>query len=172
MIPTASQVEDAGKLLARYLHPTRLVRAESLERRSGSQVYLKLESELPTGSFKPRGALYALLKNAEQGAPAGVVAASTGNHGAAVAYAASFVNVPATIFLPENPNQVKRARIVTLGARVVERGAPDQFAATEAAAAFAREQGHYFLDDASDPSSLPAQLLLLPKSWTRHHTRM
>ncbi len=151
MIPTAKQVEDARKLLRRYLRPTRLVRAESLERHSGTQVYLKLESELPTGSFKPRGALYALLKNAEQRALAGVVAASTGNHGAAVAYAARFVNLPATIFLPENPNPVKRARIVTLGARVVERGAAHQSAATEGAAAFAREQGHYFLDDASDP---------------------
>ena len=52
----------------------------------------------------------------------GVVAASTGNHGAAVAYSARIAKVGATIFLPENPNPVKRARIVALGAKVVERG--------------------------------------------------
>lgn len=151
MIPTAAQVEEAHELLRRYLRPTRLVRAESLERRTEAQVYLKVESELPTGSFKPRGALYALLKNAERRGLAGVVAASTGNHGAAVAYAARFLNLPATIFLPENANPVKRARIVALGANVVERGAGDQSDATAGAAALARERGHYFLDDASDP---------------------
>jgi threonine dehydratase len=110
MIPSATEVEEARKLLRKYLQPTRLVRAESLERRSGARVYLKVESNLPTGSFKPRGALYALLTTAEQCPLTGVVAASTGNHGAAVAYAARFANLPATIFLPENPNPVKRAR--------------------------------------------------------------
>jgi threonine dehydratase len=81
----------------------------------------------------------------------GVVAASTGNHGAAVAYAARIAKVGATIFLPENPNPVKRARIVALGAKVIERGTMGGSAASEGAAEFAREQGHYFLDDASDP---------------------
>jgi threonine dehydratase len=151
MIPTGKQVEDAREFLQQYLRPTRLVRTESLERESGAQLYLKLESELPTGSFKPRGALYALFKNVEQRSLAGVVAASTGNHGAAVAYAARLVDVPATIFLPENPNPVKRARIVAQGASVKERGAADQAAAIQAAAAFAREHDHYFLNDASDP---------------------
>jgi threonine dehydratase len=155
MIPSAKEVEEARKLLRKYLQPTRLVRAESLERRSGARVYLKVESDLPTGSFKPRGALYALLTTAEQCALTGVVAASTGNHGAAVAYAARFANLPATIFLPENANPVKRARILALGAEVVERGAADQLAAIEAAAAFAREHGHYFLDDSSE-SLVPA----------------
>lgn len=149
--PTADQVEDARALLRRYLPPTRLVRAESLENRSEGRVWLKLESDLPTGSFKPRGALYALLKTAEHRSLSGVVAASTGNHGAAVAYAARFANLHATIFLPENPNPVKRARILNLGAEVVERGAADQSAALDGAAAFARERGHYFLDDSSDP---------------------
>jgi threonine dehydratase len=149
-VPSAKQVEEARELLSKPLRPTRLVRAESLERRSDGQVYLKIESDLPTGSFKPRGALNALLTNAGQRTLAGVVAASTGNHGAAVAYAARIANLAATIFLPENPNQVKRARILGLGAKVVERGAADQLAAIEAAAAFACEHGHYFLDDSSD----------------------
>ena len=149
-VPSARQVEEARELLSKYLRPTRLVRAESLERRADGQVYLKIESDLPTGSFKPRGALNALLTNAGQRTLAGVVAASTGNHGAAVAYAARIANLAATIFLPENPNPVKRARILGLGAKVVERGAADQLAAIEAAAAFSREHGHYFLDDSSD----------------------
>jgi threonine dehydratase len=113
--PRRPDADKARKLLRKYLQPTRLVRAESLERCSGARVYLKVESDLPTGSFKPRGALYALLTTAEQRALTGVVAASTGNHGVAVAYAARFANLRATIFLPENPNPVKRARILALG---------------------------------------------------------
>ena len=77
-VPSAKQVEEARELLSKYLRPTRLVRAESLERRADGQVYLKIESDLPSGSFKPRGALNALLTNAGQRTLAGVVAASTG----------------------------------------------------------------------------------------------
>src|SRR5437773_5542172 len=151
MIPSAKEVEHARELLSRYFRPTPLASAESLAQHSGARVYLKIESDLPTGSFKPRGALNALLTSAAQCTLPGVVAASPGNHGAAVAYAAGIAKVGATIFLPENPNPVKRARIVALGANVVERGALGQTAASEGAAEFARAHGHYFLDDASDP---------------------
>jgi threonine dehydratase len=151
MIPSAKEVEHARELLSRHFRPTRLASAESLAQRSGARVYLKIESDLPTGSFKPRGALNALLTTAAQRPVPGVVAASTGNHGAAVAYAARIAKVGATIFLPENPNPVKRARIVALGAKIIERGTMGGSAASEGAAAFAREHGHYFLDDASDP---------------------
>src|SRR4029453_18291875 len=136
IVPSATEVQEARELLRKYLRPTRLVRAESRGRRSEGQVRVKIESDLPTGWFKPRGALFALLTNAERGALAGVVAASTGNHGAAVAYAARIVNLAATIFLPENPNPVKRAHILGLGAKIVERGAADQLAAIEAARVF------------------------------------
>jgi threonine dehydratase len=150
MIPKLSEIERAREVLRRYLEPTRLVAANSLTKRTGARVFLKLESELPTGSFKPRGAIYALHKNAATHAIAGVVAASTGNHGAAVAYAARLLKIPATIFLPENPNPVKRTRIAELGATIVEAGR-DLSAAAERAAAFAREHNFYFLNDASDP---------------------
>jgi threonine dehydratase len=151
MIPRATDVQHVRELLSRYFRPTRLVSAESIAQRSGARVHLKIESDLPTGSFKPRGALNALLTTAAQRPVPGVVAASTGNHGAAVAYAARIAKVGATIFLPENPNPVKRARIVSLGAKVIERGAMGGSAAREGAAEFARDHGHYFLDDASDP---------------------
>jgi len=151
MLPSANEVERARELLSRYFRPTRLVSAESLAQRSGARVHLKIESDLPTGSFKPRGALKALLTTVAQRPVLGVVAASTGNHGAAVAYAARIAKVGATIFLPVNPNPVKRARIVALGARVIERGDMGGSAASEGAAEFARAHGHYFLDDASDP---------------------
>ena len=77
MCVSAEQVEKAQQMLAQYLRPTRLLRAESLERRYRARVLIKMESDLPTHSFKPRGALNALLTTAEQRPLAGVVAAST-----------------------------------------------------------------------------------------------
>jgi threonine dehydratase len=113
-------------------------------------VYLKLECELPTGSFKVRGAVYSLSVNIERRAIGEVVAASTGNHGAAVAFAARLLGVPATIFLPEHPNPVKAARIADLGARLVE-GGRDLTAAIDRAATYTGDRRAFFLHDASDP---------------------
>lgn len=148
MIHTSEQVDEARELLSKFQTPTRLIQAEHLGRESDTQIYLKLETDLPTRSFKPRGALYALMKTLEQRPVKGVVAASTGNHGAAVAYAARLAKLPATIFLPEAPNPVKRGRIVSLGATVNEVERAKSLENT--AAAFAQEHGHYFLNDATD----------------------
>jgi threonine dehydratase len=143
------QIEEAHRLLSSYLPRTRLVPAESL-RRAGAQVWLKLESELPTGSFKPRGAIYALSARRQKAPVSEVITCSTGNHGAAVAYAARLFGVQATVFLPAGANPAKRARIAALGARIVEGGA-DLAAAAERAWAHAAESGAYFLDDATAP---------------------
>jgi len=148
VLPTAEQVNNARELLLRFLKPTRLVQAERIGTDSNTRIFLKLETELPTKSFKPRGALYELMTTLRQRSLKGVVAASTGNHGAAVAYAARVAQLPATIFLPQFPNPFKRARIVSLGAHVIEvesKGA----SLAEAADAYAREHDYYFLDDSS-----------------------
>ena len=75
MIASAKEVEQTRALLEQYLRPTRLVSAESLSQHSAARVYLKIESDLPTGTFKVRGALNALLTTAAQRALPGVVAA-------------------------------------------------------------------------------------------------
>ena len=149
MIPTSEQVNDARELLRRFLRPTRLVPAERIGRETDTHVYLKLETDLPTGSFKPRGAIYALMTTLQRRSIKGVVAASTGNHGAAVAYAARLAKLPATIILPQSPNPIKRARIVALGANIEEvEWKPESLG--NAAAAFAEEHNYYFLNDATD----------------------
>ncbi len=114
-----SDVDAARALLAEHFAPTPLARAASLGR-PGRDAYLKIETGLPTGSFKVRGAIYSLSVNAARRTVREVVAASTGNHGAAVAYAGRLFGIPATIFLPTNPNPVKAACIRELGARIVE----------------------------------------------------
>jgi threonine dehydratase len=143
------RILDAQSLLARCFGPTRIVRAASLSS-PAHDVFLKIETDLPTGSFKVRGALYALSVHVEQGGSREVVCASTGNHGAAVAWAAQRLGVPATIFLPIDSNQVKAGRIRALGARLVESGR-DLSAAIDAAADYAAAEGAFFLHDASDP---------------------
>jgi threonine dehydratase len=149
-IPIAT-VREAQQFLRRYLPVTRLIDATSLSQKTGSKVLLKLETEQPTGSFKPRGALWALSRNLERRHLREVVASSTGNHGAAVAFAAKLLGIRATIFLPENPNPVKRARIAALGASIVEEGSLDLAQAFHKAFDYAKEEGTYFLNDATDP---------------------
>ena len=129
--------------------PTPLTRAASLSTRS-RDVYLKNETVLPTGSFKVRGAQASLKANLARGPIGEVTAASTGNHGAAVAWAAREAGIRATIFVPSYPNPVKAARIRTLGARLVEGGA-DLSAAIDAAYEHAQRTGAFFLHDAADP---------------------
>jgi threonine dehydratase len=150
------RIRDAQSLLARHFGPTPIARAASLSS-PGHDVFLKIEIGLPTGSFKVRGAIYALSRRIERhrlqagsGALSEVVCASTGNHGAAVAYAAQQAGVKATVFLPADPNPVKAARILALGARLVKAGA-DLSAAIDAARDYAERAPAFFLHDASDP---------------------
>jgi threonine dehydratase len=131
------------------------VAAPFLSTETGKHVYLKLEMELPTGSFKVRGALWAMASRLREGRVEEVVASSTGNHGAAVAYAAKLLGVKARIFLPTKCNPVKRARIAGLGAEIVESGDLDLASAFALANEYAKRTGVYFLNDATD-ANLPA----------------
>lgn len=148
--PDLQAIRAARKLLDRYLPVTRTVNAQSLWR-PGLKVSLKVETDLPTGSFKPRGALYSLATNLARRPVDEVTASSTGNHGAAVAFAAKTLGIPATIFLPSNPNPVKRQKISDLGARIVECGASDLAGAFQEAFAYSDRAGCFFLNDATDP---------------------
>src|SRR5262245_10441244 len=102
--------ESALQVLRSKFAATRLVPSRQLSTHVDVDVYLKLESELPTGSFKVRGAYYALAKVSERGAVSEVVAASTGNHGAAVAWAAREIGIKARVFVPVGANAVKTGR--------------------------------------------------------------
>jgi threonine dehydratase len=84
-----------------------------------------------------------------------VVASSTGNHGAAVAWAGRLSGVTARIFLPAGCNPVKRAKIASLGAEIVESGGTDLASAFALAKEYAVRPGVYFLNDATD-EDLPA----------------
>jgi threonine dehydratase len=152
--PTLATIREAQALLASHFQPTRLVAAPTISQLDAA-AYLKLELELPTGSFKPRGALWALTVNLRRRAIEEVTASSTGNHGAAVASAAKTLGLRATIFLPASPNPVKRKKIADLGARIVEAGGQDLAHAFLEAKEYSARPGVYFLNDTTDPD-LPA----------------
>jgi threonine dehydratase len=153
--PRLSTIREAQRFLLKYFAVTRLIGAPFLRGRTGKRVYLKLETELPTGSFKARGALWALATRLKRERVEEVIASSTGNHGAAVAYAGKLLGVKARIFLPAGCNPVKRARIASLGAEIVEGGGTDLAAAFQLANEYAKRPGVYFLNDATD-EDLPA----------------
>lgn len=120
-----ADVEAAAGRLAGQVRATPVVEVEAGWLDTPEPVALKLELLQHTGSFKARGALHRLLVALEGGASAldgGVIAASGGNHGMAVAWAAGRLGVRAEIFVPETSSPVKVARIRDLGATVVVDG--------------------------------------------------
>jgi threonine dehydratase len=109
------------QLIRPHVRRTPVMELEALDfGLQGRPLVFKLELFQHTGSFKPRGALASLLSLPVP--PAGVVAASGGNHGLAVAYAAHKLGVPARIFVPNVSAATKRARIRELGADLVIAG--------------------------------------------------
>jgi threonine dehydratase len=155
IVPSISTIRAAQKFLAKYFAPTRLIVAPFLSHKAGKNVYLKLETELPNRSFKVRGAVWALGQRLNLGPIREVAACSTGNHGAAVAYAAKEFGIKARIFLPANCNTVKRGRIVALGAAITESEDSDPASAFMLVAEYAKQPGVFFLNDATD-EDLPA----------------
>ena len=115
------EIQDAQQVIDGRLHRTPMMRSTYLGDLVGANLYFKMEMFQKTGSFKPRGAFTNLLTR--EVPEAGVVAASGGNHGAAVAYAAQQLGVPAHIFVPEIAAPAKIARIRAYGAEVVVGGA-------------------------------------------------
>nr|WP_246519988.1 threonine/serine dehydratase [Ancylobacter lacus] len=121
-----------------------------------NDLFLKLEFLQPTGSFKARGATNKLLTTPKEALASGVVTASGGNHGLAVARAAYVSGVAATIFVPSAVTAEKHQRLLSWGADVRVVGTVfDE--ANEAAQAFARERGAAFFHPFADPAVVAGQ---------------
>jgi threonine dehydratase len=139
---TGSDVRAAAARIAGHVRVTPLIEADERAFPPAARVWLKLEQLQHTGSFKVRGAFNRILSAAEQDMlPAtGVVAASGGNAGLAVAYAAARHGLPARVYVPAAASPVKVARLREYGAEVVQGG--DRYAdAYEAAAKHAARTG-------------------------------
>jgi threonine dehydratase len=138
-----------------HVRVTPMMSLGAAELRLGSfQLSLKLELMQHTGSFKPRGAFTSLL--GEPVPAAGVAAASGGNHGAAVAYAAGVLGIKARIFVPEISSPAKIARIRGYGAELVVKGERyvDALALAEA---YAAESGARQIHAYDQPATIIGQ---------------
>jgi threonine dehydratase len=151
-----SQVEQAAERLAGRVRRTPLEPSPTLSEASGARVYLKLENLQRTGSFKLRGATNKLLTLPPDVRARGVVAASTGNHGAAVASAAAELGVRALVFAPENASPGKLAVVRALGAEVRLHG-DDCLVAEHAARELAESEGLVYVSPYNDPAVVAGQ---------------
>jgi threonine dehydratase len=155
----SADVEAAASRIAGCVRTTPLIEADpGITFPPAGRVWLKLEQLQHTGSFKPRGAINRILSAAEQGMlpSAGVVAASGGNAGLAVAYAAARHNIPVRVFVPRNAPAVKVARLREYGAEVVRSGS--KYAdAYEAATKHAAEVGGLFCHAYDQPEVCAGQ---------------
>lgn len=138
-------VISAAERIRAVVRRTPLVRSAVLSAFAGGDVWLKLENEQVTGSFKVRGAYNALALLPDDIRSHGVVASSAGNHGLGVAHAAHALGIDATIFVPAGAPQVKREGIARLGA-TLDVSQPHYDAAMDAAKAFASERGSPFIN--------------------------
>ncbi len=149
-IPDLGDVLDARRVIAPYLEPTPLRSYPALDEMLGTAVFAKHENHLPTGAFKVRGGINLVAQLDPEARSAGVCAASTGNHGQSVAYAARLFGVAATIFVPHGANPVKITSMRSLGAEVVEYGA-DFDEARERCAEVAAVRGARYVHSGDEP---------------------
>jgi threonine dehydratase len=150
-VPDLADVLAARRRIAPYLGPTPLYRYPALDALAGTQVWVKHENHQPVGAFKVRGGVNLLSQLSADERQRGVIAASTGNHGQSVAYAASLFGVRATVCAPEQANPVKVESMRALGAEVVRRGR-DFDEAREHCEKLAAEHGYRYVHSGNEPA--------------------
>ncbi len=150
-VPDLADVFAARQRIAPYLRPTPLYRYPALDALAGAQVWVKHENHQPVGAFKVRGGVNLVSQLTEDERRRGVIAASTGNHGQSVAYAAAAFGVRAVICVPERANPVKVESIRALGAEVVLRG-EDFDEAREHCEKLAAEHRYRYIHSGNEPA--------------------
>jgi len=112
------EILDAVTRIGPFARRTSLSHSQLFSTLLAGEVYFKLESQQITGSFKARGALNKILGLTDSQKEQGVFSASTGNHGAAVAYASSKANIECSIYVPEGSSDAKLSNMRNYGANV------------------------------------------------------
>ena len=147
--PTLADIQEARERLRGIAEETPIYLSETFSRRVGREVRLKAENLQRTGAFKVRGAVNKLTTLSPEERAAGVVAASAGNHGQAVAWAARQLGIRATIFVPVTAPMAKIDACRNYGA-VTEMAGEDFEDALDAAIAYVEETGGTFIHPYED----------------------
>jgi threonine dehydratase len=148
--PTFDDVLAARARIEPYLRSTPLYGYPGLDELFGTAVLVKHENHQPVGAFKVRGGINLVSQLSEDERRRGVLAASTGNHGQSIAYAARLFGVPATICAPAGANPVKVASMRGLGAEVIL-GGRDFDEARGHCEQLARERGGRYVHSGNEP---------------------
>jgi threonine dehydratase len=146
-----AEVLAARQRIAPYLRPTPLYAYPALDATTGARVWVKHENHQPVGAFKVRGGVNLVSQLTPEELRRGVIAASTGNHGQSVAYAARLFGARAVICLPERANPVKVESLRALGAEVVFHGR-DFDEAREHCEKLAAEHRYRYIHSGNEPA--------------------
>ena len=119
-LPTIADLHAARARIGAHVRRTEILRDDTLDAETGATLFFKCENLQPPGSFKVRGACNAVLGLSEGQAAHGVATHSSGNHAAALAYAAGRRGIPCHVVMPETAPRAKRARALAYGARITE----------------------------------------------------
>jgi threonine dehydratase len=159
-LPTRPQLEAARELISGRLWKTPVMPARQLSTDARRPTHLKLECLSSIRSFKARGALWSLAGLESGQRRAGVITASTGNHGQGVAYAGRTLGIEVTVISPHTLDPVKRAAMESLGATVVIDG-NDINASSDIALRLSRDRGLTYIEDGEDAALLTGAATVL-----------
>jgi threonine dehydratase len=151
-----SEIQAAHERIEPLIRRTFLEKSLFYSQKSGAEVFLKMENLQHTGSFKVRGAMNKVLSLSAEELKRGVVTASTGNHGAAVAFSLGQTGAKGTVFVPESASASKVEAIRRLGAEVRNFG-NDSVEAENFARKYAAENNLPFISPYNDPQIIGGQ---------------
>src|SRR6266576_4623479 len=155
--PGLPEIESARERLGGVARVTPVYPTETFSRLAGRPVLLKAENLQRTGSFKIRGAYVKLSSLEPEQLAAGVVAASAGNHGQAVAWAARELGAPATVFMPQDSPMAKFDATRSYGAEIELSAGSAIEESLEAAFAYVEQTGGTFIHPYEDPVVISGQ---------------
>ena len=156
LVEVGEAVSRAESRIRPYVLDTPLKISPKFGELCEARVFFKYENLQRTGSFKVRGATNALLSLSEEERCRGVVTASTGNHGIAIAYVSNRLGVRATIFVPVDSSPIKVDHMRRLGGNVREHGV-DGVQAEVHARKYAATNGSHYVSPYNDPDVLVGQ---------------
>jgi threonine dehydratase len=152
--PTGEAVRSAARLIAPHVHRTPVMTSSTLDRELGARVFFKCENFQKVGAFKARGAVHAVLSLDERAAVRGVITHSSGNHAAALAYAAGIRRIPCTVVMPDDAPPIKVDAVRGYGARIVFCKRAERRVACDR---LREEQGSTLIHPFEDPAIIAGQ---------------
>ncbi len=155
-IPTFEDVLEARERIKPYIHATPVVTSRYFSQLTGAELFFKCENFQKTGAFKARGAANAVFSLSDEQAGKGVATHSSGNHAAALSYAAGCRGIQATVVMPRNAPEAKKTAVRGYGGRILECG-PTTAERETMLEALVEETGAHFVHPYNDHRVIAGQ---------------